>query len=62
MAHKRYLWVMKSLIRKILREQGEDINSQEDYDRIVKEKRSKKRSRNGKTHSYSSKIYFQAEF
>ena len=30
---------MKSLIRKILREQGDDVNSQEDYDRIVKEKR-----------------------
>jgi len=39
LAYKRYLWVMKSLIRKILREQGDDINSQEDYDRIVKEKR-----------------------
>ena len=33
---------MKSLIRKILREQGDDVNSQEDYDRIVKEKRVKK--------------------
>jgi len=32
---------MKSLIRKILREQGEEINSQEDYDRIVNEKRIK---------------------
>lgn len=34
--------VMKSLIRKILREQGEEINSQEDYDRIVNEKRIKR--------------------
>ena len=42
MAYKRYLWVMKSLIRKILREQGEEINSQEDYDRIVNEKRIKR--------------------
>ena len=42
MASKRYLWVMKSLIRKILREQGEEINSQEDYDRIVNEKRIKR--------------------
>ena len=42
MASKRYLWVMKSLIRKILREQGEDIHSQEDYDRVVNEKRIKK--------------------